>query len=177
MAVHYYNWERKTTFDQGYVVPVACKEVFPGEDIRHKMDALIRTQPLNAPVYHKLQVKVVHAYIPVRLVWPEFEDFIVDPDTSIVHPFIDMTGGGTIGDLADHLSLTPDYEGNVSALPFRAYDLFYNEFVRDQEVQSEVTIDTTSGEDTTSNTSLKRACWQKDYFTPQDGCSHPYTTT
>lgn len=54
---------------------------------------------------------------------------------------------------------------DVSALPFRGYAKIWNEFYRDQDLETELTIDITSGADTTTNTTLQNADWEKDYFT------------
>lgn len=168
MAVHYYSPEKKVTTNQGYITPIGCFEVLPGDDMRHKIDVLLRTQPLLAPVFHSAQVKVCSFYVPTRLIWEDWEDFITggpDGNDNSTPPWIDMTGGSAIGSLFDHLSLPPSFEGQASALPIRAYNLIYNEFFRDQDLQTEVTNAVAGGEDTTSNTDLLRACWQKDYFT------------
>jgi hypothetical protein len=53
----------------------------------------------------------------------------------------------------------------VSALPFRAYALIWNEWFRDQDLQTELVIDVTSGADTTTSVDLQNSAWEKDYFT------------
>ena len=74
--------------------------------------------------------------------------------------------GAAVGSLADFLGVPTGVANlEVSALPFRAYALCYNEFYRDQDLIDPVTIDLTGGPDTTTNTDLLRAAWQKDYFT------------
>lgn len=71
-----------------------------------------------------------------------------------------------VGSLADYLGVpTGVASRDVSALPFRGYAKIWNEFYRDQDLETELTIDITSGADTTTNTTLQNADWEKDYFT------------
>jgi hypothetical protein len=169
MAVHHYNFERPFTTNQGFITPINCMEVLPNENIRHKIDMLVRTQPLLAPVMGSLEVKIANFFVPARLCWDGWDDFItggVDGNDDSTPPFIDMTGGSVIGSLFDHLGLAPSYEGQASALPIRAYQLIYNEFFRDQDLdQDGATVSLAGGEDNTTTTDLQRACWRKDYFT------------
>lgn len=77
-----------------------------------------------------------------------------------------MEGGFAVGSLADYLGVpTGVASRDVSALPFRGYAKIWNEFYRDQDLETELTIDITSGADTTTNTTLQNADWEKDYFT------------
>jgi len=169
MAVHYLNYEKKSTLNQGLLTPIGCIEVLPGDDMRHKVDALVRTQPLLAPVFHSAQVKICTFFVPARLCWDGWEDFITggpDGTDDSVPPFIDLSGNAPdVGSLFDHLGVPVDCEQQVSALPLRAYNLVYNEYFRDQDLIDPVTISTGSGEDTTTNTNILSAAWQKDYFT------------
>lgn len=70
-----------------------------------------------------------------------------------------------MGSLADHLGLVPGTAQTVSALPFRAYGLIWNEWYRDQDLQNPLTVSTADGNDTTTNTTLQNCAWEKDYFT------------
>lgn len=78
-------------------------------------------------------------------------------------------GGGTgaaVGSLADYFGVPPSVNNlEVSALPFRGYALIFNEWYRDQDLVNKLTIDETSGPDTTTSTALQYAAWEKDYFT------------
>ena len=82
------------------------------------------------------------------------------------------TGSGAVGSLADYLGCPPEVDGlTVSALPFRAYAMLWNEWYRDQDLETALTIDLSAGADTTTNTDLQSICWEKDYFTS----SRPWT--
>jgi len=131
----------------------------------------VRCSPLLAPVMHPVHVQIHHWYVPHRLIWDDWEDFItggpLGTDAS-VFPTITIGGGSgaAVGSLADYLGVPTGVNNiEVSALPFRGYALIWNEWYRDQDLQTELVIDTTSGADTTTSTALQNGCWEKDYFT------------
>ena len=159
--------------NMGNLVPITAMEVLPGDTFQHATSLLLRCSPLLTPVMHPVRVRVHHWYVPYRLIWDDFEKFITGgPDgmDASVYPTINFANGGPeIGTLADYLGVPTDIVNasgtDVSALPFRAYAKIFNECYRDQDLVTELTIDTTSGPDTTTNTTLQRVAWEKDYFT------------
>ena len=167
------------TCRMGYVLPVGLVEVLPGDSFRHATSVFMRLAPMLAPVMHPVTVRIHHWFIPTRLLWDDFEDFITGgPTNTDVSEFPTITapsGGFAVGSLADHLGLPPKIDGiEVSALPFRAYNLVYNEWYRDQDLETEKALSLESGPDTTTATDLLRCDWERDYFTtarpwPQKG--------
>lgn len=167
------------TCKMGYVLPVGLVEVLPGDSFRHATSVFMRLAPMLAPVMHPVTVRIHHWFIPTRLLWDDFEDFITGgPTNTDVSEFPTITapsGGFAVGSLADHLGLPPKIDGiEVSALPFRAYNLVYNEWYRDQDLETEKALSLESGPDTTTATDLLRCDWERDYFTtarpwPQKG--------
>lgn len=159
------------SLDMGELVPIGMFEVLPGDTVQQATSALVRAAPMLAPVMHPVHVRIHHWYVPHRIIWEDWEDFITGgPDgmDDSVFPTITMPamGGAAVGSLADYLGIPPGVNSlEVSALPFRAYSLIWNEFYRDQDLQTELTIDETSGPDTTTNTALQNCAWEKDYFT------------
>lgn len=157
--------------DMGELVPCGLTEVLPGDSIQQATTCMVRFSPLLAPVMHPTHVQISHWFVPHRLIWEDFEDFITGgPDgmDASVFPTITFPAGGPeIGTLADYLGVPTDVPAGVevSALPFRGYALIFNEWFRDQDLQTALTIDKTSGPDTTTNTALQFAAWEKDYFT------------
>lgn len=155
----------------GTLNPIGLTEVLPGDSVQHATSALVRAAPLVAPVMHPLHIRIHHWYVPTRLVWDDFEEFITggeDGTDASVMPTITF-GGGTgaaVGSLADYMGVTPGVNNlEVCALPFRAYQLIWNEWYRDQDLETAAVIDTTSGPDTTTSVVLKNCAWEKDYFT------------
>jgi hypothetical protein len=158
----------------GELVPVGLQEVLPGDTFQHSTSVLTRVSPLLAPVMHPVHVRLHHWFVPHRLVWDDWEDFITggpDGDNSSTFPTITLSTSGSpasadVGNLADYLGCATGINGlEVSALPFRAYSMIFNEWYRDEDLVTALTIDTTSGPDSTTNTDLQNAAWQKDYFT------------
>lgn len=157
--------------DMGEIVPIGLTEVLPGDTFQQSTSLLVRVAPLLAPVMHPVEVKVHHWYVPHRLVWEDFEDFITggpDGDSTPLRPTITVnTGTGwAIGSLADYLGVPTGVDDKpVSALPFRGYAKIFNEFYRDQDLVDELVVSEASGPDTTTSTVLQNAAWEKDYFT------------
>ena len=108
--------------DMGELIPCSLIEVLPGDTIQQATSVLVRVSPLLAPVMHKVDVRIHHWYVPHRLVWEDWEDFITGgPDgmNDSVFPTIAMTatGNNQVGMLPDYFGITPGVNINVSALP------------------------------------------------------------
>lgn len=156
---HSLSHYKLATFDMGELIPVSCFEVLPGDSIQQATSALLRVSPLVAPVMHPVSVRIHHWYVPNRLVFPQWEDFITGGP--------DGLGGGavypTIGPFTMNPGTLPDYFGIptgiagvvVSALPIRAYNLIYNEFYRDQDLVAVVAEDSRA---------VQKVAWEKDRF-------------
>lgn len=181
-AKHSLSHYKLATFSPGQLVPVGCYEVLPGDSVQQATAALVRCSPLLAPVMHPVSVRVHHWFVPYRLLWDGWEEFITGgPDgeggSSGEFPHIDAptTTGFAAKSLADYLGIPPGVDGfDVSALPFRAYATIFNEYYRDQDLVTALTVSKASGADTTTNTTLQSCAWEKDYFTsarpwPQKG--------
>jgi len=159
------------SMDLGEIIPINLVEVLPGDTFQKATSALIRCSPLLAPVMHKVNVDIYDFFVPNRLVWDDWEDFITggeDGEDASVYPTITtpVSTGFAVGSLADYLGVPPGVASQpISALPFRGYALIFNEWFRDQDLVTPLTIDTTSGPDTTTSTALQNAAWPKDYFT------------
>lgn len=160
--------------DMGELIPCGLLEVLPGDSIQQSTQALVRASPLLAPVMHPVHVSIRHFFVPFRLLWDNWEDFITggpDGNNASVYPVKYLTWDGTVGsgatgELADYLGCPTKISGlEVSALPFRAYAMIWNEYYRDQDLQAELPVSTADGNDTTTNPTLQRVNWEKDYFT------------
>lgn len=165
-----------TTCKMGYIVPIMLTECLPGDTWQGDNKLFTRVAPLVAPVMHKVQQQIYTFFVPNRLLWDNWEDFITggkDGNDASTPPTVSIKPES--GTLADYFGLPLSASSvSVSALPFRAYNLIYNEYFRDQDLQDEIEISTDDGVDTTTPTDLLRANWAKDYFTtarpwPQKG--------
>jgi len=177
-AKHNLSNYKLATCDMGQLIPCGLVEVIRGDSIRQHTSALVRMSAMLAPVMHPVHTKIHHWFVPHRLSWTDWENFITggpDGNNNSTHPTITLAGGAAVGSLADYFGI-PTGVNNITfnALPFRAYARIWNEFYRDQDLQTALALSTASGADSTTNTTLQNAAWNKDYFTtarpePQKG--------
>lgn len=159
----------------GYIVPVNLMEVLPGDSIQQSTGVFMRLAPLVAPVMHPVHMTVYHFFVPTRIIWDDFEAFITGgPDGMDISAVPTVSVTPEASSLADYLGLPLGNALTVSALPFRAYNLIWNEYFRDQDLMAELPVSFDSGPDTITPLNLLRPCWSKDYFTtarpwPQKG--------
>jgi len=172
--------------DAGLLVPFALYEVYPADTFRADPTVFVRLTTQLVPIMDNLYLDTFHFYTPSRLVWEHWAEFMgerkPDPDSSIDYeiPVVtaDGTTGWTVGSLGDAFGLPIGADVTtameVSALPFRMYNLIWNEWFRDQNMQDSVTVETDDGPDTQSQYSILRRGKRHDYFTscaptPQKG--------
>lgn len=158
------------TCNMGELVPIGLVEVLPGDSIQMATSALVRCSPLLTPVMHPVDVRIHHWYVPHRLVWDDWENFITggpDGNNASVAPTISTGGGGVaVSSLADYLGIpTGVASKSYSALPTRGYQMIWRDWYRDQDLETAPTIDLTDGADTTTTTTLQNCDWEKDYLT------------
>lgn len=159
----------KTTFDMGKLIPVMALECVPGDKFRIGNDSLIRFQPLVTPVMHRFNYFCHYFFVPNRLVWPGWEKWISeDPGTAF--PFLEVNAGN-YGLLQDYFQIPPPIGAeieNISAIPFAAYQMIFQEYYRDQNLQTDVPFELVNGDNVANATqlfSLRRRAWEHDYFT------------
>lgn len=143
-----------TSCDMGEIVPIGCMEVLPGDSFQMQTSMLVRVTPQVRPVMHPVHAQVHHFFVPNRLLWSGWEDFITG-DSATPPPTI-SGGAYSEGTLKDYLGVYDDASVDINALPVRAYNKIFNEFYRDQDLVSEVSEDSTA---------VQTAAWEKDYFT------------
>lgn len=155
----------------GELIPCGIQETLPGDTFQQASSVFLRLNTMVRPVMHPLHVRLHHFFVPYRLIWEDFEAFITGgtdgEGDGAVYPTIDWGANDPAeGTLGDYLGIPANPGGLVtSALPFRAYALIYNEYFRDQDLVNPLTIEKTSGADTTTNRNLQLIAWEKDYFT------------
>jgi hypothetical protein len=178
----------KTTFDAGYLVPVYVDEMLPGDTFRLNMTAFTRLATPIYPVMDNMYLDSFFFFVPNRLIWDNWQKFMgqqANPNDSIsyvVPQQVSPANGYAIGSLQDYMGLPTVGQvstgGTVSHCAFwpRAYNLIWNEWFRDENLQNSVVVDTGDGPDTVTNYTLLRRGKRKDYFTsalpwPQKGAS------
>jgi len=156
-----------TSFDMGELIPINLIEALPGDSIQATTSALLRCAPMLAPPMHPVRVRIHHWFVPFRLIWDNWENFITGgPDGLDASVFPTKAGFACAqGSLANYLGLPIATLPAVSALPFRAYNLIWNEWYRDEDLQTKLAISTADGVDATTSMALQYCAWEKDYFT------------
>lgn len=178
--LHNASHEVLTTFNQGQFVPIMAFDAAPNETLKLSSDLIVRTQPLLAPIYAKCKIVISYYAVPIRLIWTDFDQFRTggaSGDANIVAPYITAPAvtGFPVGGLMDYLGAPTGVPGlQVSALFARAYNLVWNTFIRDKDLQTEAVISKGNGADTTTSTELRHICWEKNNYTtarpyPQKG--------
>jgi hypothetical protein len=182
------QYAHKTTFDGGYLVPIYCDEVLPGDMHNVKATMFARLATPLFPVMDNLHLDTFFFFVPNRLVWTNWVKFMgeqTNPGDSIsyVIPTITSTAGGyAVGSIFDHFGLptagqiTGTNTVTHNVLPLRAYNLIYNEWFRDENLQNSVTVHTGDLGDFPSDYTMLRRGKRKDYFTgalpwPQKGAA------
>jgi len=167
----------KTTFDAGYLVPILCEEVLPGDTVALKATLFGRMATPIFPVMDNLYMETFFFFVPNRLVWANWEKFMgqqANPADSISYTIpqsVSPAGGFAVGSLQDLFGLPTVGQvagaGTVShsALPLRAYNLIWNEWFRDQNLQNSVGQFTDDGPDVYTQYGLWRRGKRHDYFT------------
>lgn len=176
--------EKKLSMKMTDLVPILCEEVIPNDSWSCNTELFIRFSPLVSPVMHRVNVFTHFFFVPHRLVWEDWEDFITggrEGDDATVLPFINMksgtigTDGAAKGTLNDYLGgavktqVLSDETLRQSALPFRAYTEICDTYYRDQNLTEPYDIDKGSGAllgaEAQKIMTLRKRCWEKDYFT------------
>ena len=176
----------KTTFDCSRLVPIYVDEVLPGDTFHMKSTVFGRQATPLKPIMDNVYMDVHYWFVPYRLVWDNFQQFMgerINPDDdpgqfSVPQTVVDLSAW-SINGLKHHLGLPQTDAGvgtavSVSALPFRAYELIYNEWYRDENLIDSIVISTGDGPDSYDNTGCQRRGKRHDYFTsalpfPQKG--------
>lgn len=170
----------KTTFDSGFLVPILVDEVLPGDTVNLKATLFTRLATLISPIMDNIYMDTFFFFVPERLVWENFQRMCGEQDnpddsTDFIFPTITAPEGGFEPlSLADYFGIPTKISNlEVRAEPFRAYNLIYNEWFRDENLQDSVPF-TKADKDDVKNYKLLRRGKRHDYFTsalpwPQKG--------
>lgn len=175
-------WTRKTTFNAGDLVPFLLDEVLPGDHMRYEATAYVRMATPLFPIFDNQRIDTFFFFVPMRLVWDYAANFFGEQanpsdSTDYTIPQIELLTQAT-GSLGDHLGLPTTHFLTesilVSALPFRCYNLIWNQWYRDQNLQDSVLVPKGNGPDAQAMYTLLKRGKSHDYFTsalpwPQKG--------
>lgn len=171
----------KTTFDAGYLIPFYVDEALPGDTFNLKANLFARMATPIVPIMDNLYMETFYFAVPIRLIWDHWQAFNgeqEDPDDStdyLVPTVAAPAGGWQVGSLSDYFGLPTGVDNiKVDSLWHRAYNLIYNEWFRDENLQDSVPVPKDDGPDNDSDFVLLRRGKRHDYFTsalpwPQKG--------
>lgn len=156
------------TMRPGVLYPVGLEECLPGDYFKHSVHALCRVTPQLSPIMHKMQLVTRSYFIPHRLAWASWEEFITGRTTPAptFPQFAYNSGVAEFDRLAQcmgagQVQSADDNPVPISAIPFINYNLLWNYWYRDQELQDELPTASV----TLSDYVLRNVNWGRDYFT------------
>jgi hypothetical protein len=166
----------KLSCRMGELVPIMATDVVPGDKFNISAEALVRFQPLLAPVMHRFDVSIHYFFVPNRILWPNWEKWIVDESSNINAPYLTLSTSNTpttinqtyplFGYLGIQVGGTTTANMNINALPFAAYQAIYDEYYRDQNLIQPVGYKLNDGaNNVTSWYTIRTRAWEHDYFT------------
>ena len=193
----------------GQLIPFFIHPTVPGDKFKMQSEILLRLAPTLAPIMHRVDVYTHFFFVPNRLIWDEWESFVTKGTTGKLAPKMPNINASFVdvgpNSLACHLgfpvqnldkrnngtsNMNPGIHNSnfVNALPFRAYQLIYDEYYRDQNLQVPLFKRTYDREGSPSGagdspqipmssgqvgtpwhgrelTAIRTRAWEKDYFT------------
>ncbi len=148
----------KTSFNVGDLVPFYLDEVLPGDTFDVETSFVTRLQTLITPPMDDLFLDMYYFYVPSRLCWTHWKEFMGESTSAwtadVTYQVPQLTVADTTankkgiqGSILDYLGVPIDWFGKmeISRLPINAYNLIWNEWFRDENLQDEVLVDIDDG--------------------------------
>lgn len=192
----------RLTTEFGRITPILCEPVIPADKFSVSTTLKVRFAPMTFPVMERFKAYVHYWFVPNRLIWSNWETFITGGETGVedtLHPYPVIMCGDNNSDLHGNLNVSNFMPGSLfdylgfptgqdadfhdvggvntkyfDALPFKAYQLIYNEFYRDQNLEPKTElhpemdgVQDADDDDAFANQlmTLRYHAWRKDYFT------------
>lgn len=169
----------KTTFDSGDLVPIYVDEVLPGDTFQLNATGFGRLATPIYPVMDNMYVETFFFFVPNRIIWDNWEKFngAQDNPGDSTDYLVPQITGATVAEesLFDYMGLPTQIASiDFNNLHGRAYNLIWNEWFRDENLQDSITVDKGDGPDTLTNYTLQKRGKRHDYFSsclpwPQKG--------
>lgn len=155
------NSSLKTSFNVGDIIPIYCDEVLPGDTFNVRTSKVVRLQTLITPMMDNLYLDTYFFFVPNRLVWEHWQEFMGENTSSAWIPSVEYEvpqitappvippegedpghpGGWDVGTIADYFGVPTGVTGiSISALPFRGYSLIINDWFRDENLCNPLNI-------------------------------------
>lgn len=162
----------KLTANFGSLYPVCNVECLPGDKFDIANETLVRMAPMVAPVLQRMDVFIHYFFVPNRLVWPDFYKWLMQGDDALVHPYIEHDYS-YYTNLLSYMGIpeipgTNTFKYHLNGLPFAAYQAIWNDYYRDQNLQTEIDYKLVSGNNTAARSkwwAMRNRAYEHDYFT------------
>lgn len=170
--------EKRLTADPFFLYPVMLEKCIPGDVWKIGNEMIVRMNPLVAPMMHEINAYVHYYFVPFRLLWDQWEDwisggsdgrFVADLPKwtpAEVGPAFNAQKNSLWDYCFGHATIDPGSSEIIhfpESFPLRAYNLIWNEYYRDQNILEEVDI--TKQAQQFMYPGLRKRAWEKDYFT------------
>jgi len=176
------SYEKKMTGDMATLMPFYLQETVPGDSFRINAETFMRLAPTLAPIMHRVNVYTHFFFVPNRIVWDNWQSFITGGEdgqdahtTPLVYATEETKEYFNKKTLADYMGVPVvdqtapfNQQMNLSALPFRGYQSIFNEYYRDQNLQTKVVVETGDTVDPLNVPDLltiRTRNWERDYLT------------
>lgn len=171
--------EVKLTANMGDLIPIICEDIIPGDTWNMNTEIMMRMMPMVAPIMHRVNVYTHFFFVPYRIIHDNWQNFITggpDGKNNTVLPYFRLQDTNPYllpGKLPDYMGVQLFERSSgeyiqINSLPFRAYQMIWNEFYRDQNLQAPLEIPMTDGQEyinVNGLLSIRKRAWEKDYFT------------
>ena len=180
--------------DYGEILPAGVFELDPGSTFIDQLQISIKVSPMKAPAFGRIDATVHFFFVPRRLLYEDFEEFITGGTNGLFLPenetalkavaphfdFQKLVTNSKLLDrsLADYLGLpsidpaaTVQGIPPIDAQPFAGYSKIFSDWYRDELLDLEEFEPLSSGEILPDNplfdslTKKRYRAWKKDYFT------------
>jgi len=195
------SFNHKTTLSMGMLIPLATKEVYPGEKVRLQNELRLKFAQMYLPIMHQVYYTCDWYYVTYDQLWPRtyavdnwtgWQSFIKqDPINGTVgFPTFDYARADAIftDGILNYMGFNaPPAAGtlistveNLNALPVSAYGKIYDEYYRNDQIQTPIWFPLEEGDNTAAiltmvpDLRVLRRNWPRDYYTsatptPQQG--------
>lgn len=166
-----------SAYTQGQIYPFHIDEIMPGDHMRYNTTVLVRMSTLLFPMFSRIRCDVHWFFVPMRILWTNFKRFMGEQPTPAsginftIPQLVSPAAGFAQFGLADHFGIPVNGQIaagetiSVNALPFRAYNLIWNDWYRDENQQDSVTVQLDDGPDVSANYVIRPRNKMHDYFT------------
>lgn len=183
------SYDLKLSCKFGQLIPIHVQECIPGDIFRGRSQVMMRFAPMLAPIMHQIDLYCHFFFVPNRILWQQWEDFITGSDDTVTPPFLYLNDTlAANGTLADYLGLPSsdisvvDYDATYTdrpdrqfnALPFAAYQRIWLEYYRDRNLEFDdkdardqmlsAGVNIVEADSVRDWHQIRQRAWVKDYF-------------